>query len=332
MSPRLAYRDALLALLASDTRTVCLDSDTGLFTGADFGAAAGRYLNLGIAEQSLMGAAAGLAAGGARPFVHTMATFAASRALEFVKIDIAYNALPVRIAATHAGVSAGRLGPTHHALEDLAVMRALPNMTVVVPGDVEQVVSLLHQAAELPGPVYLRLDRGAAEPLPHPMPAPVLGRIQVLQPGGEVVLAAIGPQPLAATLAAAALLRSDGVRVTVLHVHTLAPFDTHGFLRAVDTAALVVSVEAHWATGGLGSTLAEVLCSAAPRRLLRIGIPRTFVSMVGDERQILAHYGVSGEAIHLQVLGELGLAPPLPPPSGTARRQPVRPLAREEHS
>jgi transketolase len=322
VSPRLAYRDALLALLASDARTVCLDSDTGLFTGADFGAAAGRYLDLGIAEQCLMGAAAGLAAGGARPFVHTMATFAASRALEFVKIDIAYNGLPVRIAATHAGVSAGRLGPTHHALEDLAVMRALPNMTVVVPGDAEQVVALLEQVVDLPGPVYLRLDRGAAEPLPHPMPAPVLGRIQVLSPGGEVVLAAIGPQPLAATLAAAALLREDGVGVTVLHVHTLAPFDTEAFLHAVAPASLVVSVEAHWIIGGLGSTLAEALCAAAPRRLLRVGIPRAFVSLVGSEREILAHYGVSGEAIHQQVLGELGLGPPVITPSGPPHRQP----------
>jgi transketolase len=327
VSPRLAYRDALLALLARDPRTVCLDSDTGLFTGVDFGAAAGRYLNLGIAEQSLMGAAAGLAAGGGRPFVHTMATFAASRALEFVKIDIAYNALPVRIAATHAGVSAGRLGPTHHALEDLGVMRALPNMTVVVPGDAEQVVALLQQVVDLPGPVYLRLDRGAAEPLPHPMPAPVLGEHQVLEPGGEVLLAAIGPQPLAATLAAADLLRARGLRVTVLHVHTLAPFDTPGFLRAAAPAELVVSVEAHWSTGGLGSTLAEALCSAAPRRLLRIGIPRTFVSLVGDEREILAHYGVSAEAVSGQVLAELGLAPP----TGHHSPAPLSPT-REEHS
>jgi transketolase len=330
VSPRLAYRDALLALLAGDARTVCLDSDTGLFTGADFGAAAGRYLNLGIAEQSLMGAAAGLAAGGARPFVHTMATFAASRALEFVKLDIAYNALPVRIAATHAGVSAGRLGPTHHALEDLAVMRMLPNMTVVVPGDAQQVRALLDQAVELPGPLYLRLDRGAADPLPHPMPAPVLGRLQVLQPGGEVVLAATGPQPLAATLAAAELLRGDGLRVTVLHVHTLAPFDTPNFVLAVASAALVVSVESHWATGGLGSTLAEALCSATPRRLLRIGIPRTFVSLVGDEREILAHHGVSGEEIHQRVLGELGLAPPAPTPTRPLAAHPSAP-AQKEH-
>ena len=122
-SAREAYRDLLLELMAGDPRLCCLDSDTGLFNGADLSPAGDRYVNLGIAEHNLLGMAAGLAAAGKLPYVNTMATFATTRALEVLKVDIAYNNLPVRIAATHGGLAAGHLGPTHHALEDLAVTR-----------------------------------------------------------------------------------------------------------------------------------------------------------------------------------------------------------------
>lgn len=158
---REVYRDVLVELLGEDERYVCLDSDTGLFSATSWGEGARRYLNLGIAEQNLMGVAAGLARSGRIPFVNTMATFAATRALEAVKLDIAWNDLPVRIVATHGGLSAGHLGSTHHALEDLAVMRMLPNMTVLVPADGPATESLVRAGAELPGPVYLRLGRGA---------------------------------------------------------------------------------------------------------------------------------------------------------------------------
>lgn len=158
---REVYRDTVAELLPGEPRLVVLDSDTGLFGGVDFGSAADRYLNLGIAEHTLMGTAAGLAREGRIPLVNTMAAFASSRAVEAVKIDIAMGNLPVLIAATHSGVSAGHLGPTHHALEDLAVMRALPHMTVVVPGDAAGTEDLLRQALTLGGPVYFRLGRGA---------------------------------------------------------------------------------------------------------------------------------------------------------------------------
>src|SRR5919198_6746089 len=121
---REAYRDALVPLMQTEERLVCIDTDTGLFKDVDFGSAADRYLNIGIAEHNLMGMGAGLAASGWMPFVNTMATFASTRALEAVKIDIALNAVPVRVAAPHRGLSAGHFGPTHHSLEDVAVMRA----------------------------------------------------------------------------------------------------------------------------------------------------------------------------------------------------------------
>ncbi|MGH3658463.1 MAG: hypothetical protein ACRDUA_17550, partial [Micromonosporaceae bacterium] len=167
LSAREAYREVLTELMAADERVWCLDGDTGLFDANAFGPAKDRYVNLGIAEHNLIGTAAGMAAAGLIPYVNTMAAFAATRALEAVKVDVAYNALPVRIVATHAGLAAGHLGPTHHALEDLAVMRVLPGCTVVVPADAEQAVRAVRATADLPGPVYLRLGRGPTPPLPQ---------------------------------------------------------------------------------------------------------------------------------------------------------------------
>lgn len=294
---RHAYRDVIAELMLGDERIICLDTDTGLFSGTDFGAAAHRYVNIGIAEQNLMGMAAGLAVCGWIPFVNTMAAFASTRAAEAVKIDIAYNGLPVRIAATHGGLSAGHLGPTHHCLEDLAIMRALAGMTVVIPADAGQAADLVRQVVGLPGPVYLRLGRKATPPLPDVGDRAAAGRIQSLRTGGDVVIAACGPHPVMAALAAAEELASEGIEVTVLNVHTLKPFDTEGLLTAADGASLVVTAEEHWLSGGLGSAVSEVLAEHAPARVTRIGVPDTFAGIVGDHEDLLAHFGLTGRGI-----------------------------------
>ncbi|MEV6032893.1 transketolase C-terminal domain-containing protein [Nonomuraea sp. NPDC052116] len=296
---RQAYRDHLVELMAADPRVVCLDSDTGLFAGVDFGAARERYVNVGIAEQNLMGVAAGLAASGMVPYVNTMATFATTRAAESIKIDIAYAALGVRIVATHAGLSAGHLGPTHHALEDLSVIRAMPNMTVVVPGDSEATVSLLTQLADRPGPAYVRLGRKATPPLPAGTPPAALGRLQTVR-GGEparVTIVATGPLPTLRACHAAGALEADGIPALVLQAHTLKPFDVAGLLRYVSGAELVVTVEEHWRTGGLGSAIAEALAESEPRRILRIGVPDVFAPVVGTQEELLDGAGLSVEGI-----------------------------------
>lgn len=299
LATRTTYRDHLVALMAADERVVCLDTDTGLFAGVDFGAAADRYVNLGIAEHNLMGVAAGMAASGRLPYVNTMAAFAASRAVEAVKIDIAYNALPVRIMATHSGVSAGHLGPTHHALEDLAVMRALPNMTVVVPADARGTASTLDQMAGVNGPVYVRLGRKPTPALPQDVGDPVLGRAQPIRPGRRIVIVCCGPLPTHAALGAAAEL---GEEIGVLHVHTVKPLDVDALLAATADAELVVTVEEHWRVGGLGSAVAEALSESAPRRLLRIGLPDRFVSVVGDQTEVLAAHGITAPGIAARIL------------------------------
>ncbi|MEU6983122.1 transketolase C-terminal domain-containing protein [Streptomyces sp. NPDC046324] len=293
---REAYRDTLLPLLARHPELMCLDSDTGLFS-ADHAAAAGeQYLNLGIAEQNLMGVAAGMAACGRVPFVNTMAAFATSRALEAIKIDIAYNRLPVRIMATHGGLAAGHLGPTHQALEDLAVMRVLPGMTVVVPADAAATEAFVEQSLNLPGPLYVRLGRKATPPLPVG-PPPVIGQAQTLREGGDVVLASCGPYPVLACLAAADVLAGHGIEATVLNMHTLRPLDTETLIAAARPADLVVTLEEHWRGGGLGGAVAETLAEREPVRVVRLGVPDTFVTQVGHQEHLVAHYDLTAERV-----------------------------------
>jgi len=292
---REAYRDLLVKLMADDPRLYCLDSDTGLFSGVDFGPAAGRYVNVGIAEHNLMGVAAGLAASGKIPFVNTMATFATTRALESLKVDIAYSGLPVRIAATHSGLSAGHLGPTHHALEDLAIMRSLPGFTVVTPADATATEEAVAQSVDLPGPVYLRLGRKATPAL-EAGPAE-LGRAQILREGGDLVVFACGPHPVLASLAAADLLAADGVRAAVVNVHTLKPLDVETIVSSARNVKAAITVEEHWRSGGLGGAIAETLSEHAPTRVARIGMPDTFAQEVGGQEHLLDHYGITGERI-----------------------------------
>jgi transketolase len=296
LSSREVYRDIVAELLPRDERMICLDTDTGLFSGVDFGAAGNRYVNIGIAEHTLMGAAAGLAKEGRLPFVNTMAAFACSRAIEAVKIDIAYNNLPVRIAATHSGVSAGHLGPTHHALEDLAAMRALPNMTVIVPADAASTDALVRQALALPGPVYLRLGRNATPDLPAGPPVK-LGEAQVLRQGTDITIAACGSYPVLAAVEAAELLEADGIEATVLHVHTVKPLDTATLAAAAGFTGTVITVEEHWRTGGFGAAVAEALTELMPVRVHRLGLPDRFVGVSGSQSYLLGRAGVTAAAI-----------------------------------
>ncbi|WP_156754455.1 transketolase family protein [Actinokineospora pegani] len=295
-SSREVYRDILTELMPRDERVVCLDTDTGLFGGVDFGPAAGRYVNIGIAEHTLMGAAAGLAKQGRVPFANTMAAFASSRAIEAVKINIAYNDLPVRIAATHSGVSAGHLGATHHSLEDIAAMRVLPNMTVVVAADAASTDSLVRQALALPGPVYLRLGRNAVPDLPAGPPV-VLGQAQVLRQGTDVTIAACGAYPVLSAWEAAEELSGLGIDATVLHVHTVKPLDTATLAAAAGITGTVITVEEHWRAGGFGAAVAEALTELLPVRVHRLGMPDRFVSVSGSQRYLLDRAGVTAAAI-----------------------------------
>lgn len=294
---REASRQALLKLAQQDPRIYCLDSDMGGLEDGFGAALPGQYIQVGIAEANLMSMAAAMASVGKIPFVNTMAGFASARACEQVKIDIAYNRLPVKILASHAGVAAGHLGPTHHALEDLAVMRAFPNMTVIVPADAAEIARAVEAAVHIPGPVYIRLGRKPTPPVYDGEHAFEAGRAVELRPGRDVTIVACGPYPILAALEAHDRLAETGVSARVLNAHTLKPFDTAAI---VDDAARVrgfVTVEEHNIIGGLGSAVAEVVAEHAPCRLRRIGIPDVFCDHVGGQKELLTTYGVTADRI-----------------------------------
>ncbi len=308
VSSRETYRDLLVELMQHDQRLYCLDTDTGLFNGVDFGAAADRYINLGIAEHNVMGAAAGLAASGKRPFVNTMAAFASTRALEAVKLDIAYNNLPVRVVATHGGLAAGHLGPSHHALEDLAIMRALPGMTVLVPADAAATRALIVQSLDLPGPVYIRLGRKGTPLIQASDPQSLrIGCAERLRSGDDVAIVACGPLPVMAALNAHDRLAQLDIPISaeVLNLHTIKPIDTRALIDAATRCQAVVTVEDHWLTGGLGAAVAERLSELHPTLVIRVGVPDTFAEVPGEHETLLDLYGVSSEEVVVAALAAL---------------------------
>ncbi|GIM97029.1 transketolase family protein [Paractinoplanes toevensis] len=306
-APREVHRDVLIDLMARDERVVCLDSDTGLFAGVDWGAAADRYINLGIAEQNMMSVAAGLARSGRIPYVHTMATFAATRALEQVKLDIAYNEVPVRIVATHGGLSGGHYGTSHHSLEDVGVMRMLPGMTVLVPSDAATTRELDRASTYRPGPVYLRLGRSGTPDLPAGAETPEIGRARSLRAGTDVTLVASGPYPVLAALEAAGDLATVGVSAEVLEVHTVKPLDTEALVAAAEHTTGLVVVEEHWAAGGLGSAVAECVAELGlARPVRRVAVGDHFTRGRGGHRHLLAANGITAEEVAARVWEVLG--------------------------
>ncbi len=294
---REAYRQTLLELARSDSRIVCLDSDMGGLEDMFGGQLPDQYINVGIAEANLMGVAAGMAAAGQIPFVNTISGFAAARACEQVKVDIAYNDLPVRIVVTHGGLSAGHYGPTHHSVEDVAIMRTLPNMTVVVPADVAETVEAVRAVMHLPGPVFIRLGRKATAPVydtPYPF---TIGRAVALRDGDDVTLIATGPHPVLRALDAATELAGHGVSARVLNMHTVKPLDRDAVLAAARDTAGIVTVEDHVVLGGLGGAVCEVVAGEHPCPVHRIGTPDRFSDQVGGEIDLLTAAGVTAERI-----------------------------------
>ncbi|WP_156725192.1 transketolase family protein [Streptomyces apocyni] len=294
---REAYRRTLVDLARSDPRIFCVDSDMGgletLF-GEEFPA---QYVNVGIAEANLLGVCAGLAHSGLRPYANTIASFAAARACEQLKVDVAGNNLPVRVVVTHAGLSAGHYGPTHHALEDIAIVRTLPHMTVVVPCDAAETEAVVRATTDLPGPLYVRLGRGAT-PLVNEGPYDFrLGEARLLREGENVTLVATGPYPVVMALEAAELLARQGYSARVLNMHTIKPLDTVALGRAARETGGIVTVEDHVRVGGLGAAVCETVAEDHPCPVRRIGVPDGYLDHVADERQLLEYAGVHPQSI-----------------------------------
>lgn len=294
---RVVFGQTLVELMAHDPRILLLDGDLANSTRADIVATAlpDRFLEMGIAEQNLVGVAAGLATMGFRPWISTFAVFAVKRALDQVRMTVAQTRLPVRLAGGYSGLLTGFTGKTHQAVEDIAVMRAMPHMTVLCPADAAECAAAIRWAAEHPGPVYLRLARdpvAATLPLPRPPYDPARGTW--IRRGAALTLIGTGTQ--SGRLAdAAERLAASGVDAGVLHLPACKPFDREAVLQAA-APGLVVTVEEHSVIGGLGSLVAETLAETRPTRVVRWGIPDVFGES-GPNADLLWAFGLSAERV-----------------------------------
>lgn len=300
MTKKIATREsfgrALLELGATVENLVVLDADltgatkTNLFRSAY----PDRHINCGIAEANMMCTAAGLAVEGMIPVASTFAMFAAGRAWEQVRNSIGYPSLNVKIGATHGGISVGEDGASHQCNEDIALMRAIPGMTVICPSDDVEARAALAAAVAYVGPVYLRFGR---------MPVPVFhdesyafqwGKAEILRKGTDVTLVATGLCVWEA-LQAAEILQEEGIDAQVVNVHTIKPLDAEAIAAAASTGR-VVTVEEHSVIGGLGSAVAETLSENRPMPLLRIGIQDVF-GQSGKASELLERHGLTAEGI-----------------------------------
>jgi transketolase len=295
---RLAFGQALLELGALEPRTVVLSADTqdllGIRTYIE--RYPERFIELGIAEQNAIGVASGLATTGLRPYVCAYAPFITARSMEQVRNDVAYANQRVVIGAAASGISLGVAGGTHHALEDIALMRSLPNMTVIVPADADEAYRATLATLDIDGPVYLRLGGRIEEP-PHTGADTKfqLGRAGELRAGNDVAIIACGAM-VDLAVKASDQLKGEGINARVLNMHTIKPFDREVVLKAAAETRGIVTAEEHHLVGGLGGAVADLLAVERPTRMRMIGMPDVF-AVVGPTAQVRAKYGMSVEAI-----------------------------------
>lgn len=290
---REAYGEALRELGARYRDIVVLDADLSKSTKTNVFAKAypERFFNVGIAEQNLMGTAAGLAAAGKIPFASTFAIFATGRAFEQIRNSICYPKLNVKIAATHAGLTVGEDGASHQAIEDISLMRSIPNMTVVVPADATETHQAVAWAVEYKGPVYLRLGRSSVPDVFGEGYRFEWGKAVQLAEGADLTIIAAGIMVSPARRAADELTQA-GLSARVLNMHTIKPIDKEAVIRAAAETGAIVTCEEHSIIGGLGSAVAEVLVENAPVPMERVGVLDRFGES-GVPDALLAKYNLT---------------------------------------
>lgn len=298
--------DMVHELARRDKRVVFVGSDLGVGTlNAMKKEMPERFFMEGVAEQNIIGMAAGLAMEGFIPYVNTIATFLTRRCFEQVAVDLCLHKLPVRLLASGGGMVYAPLGPTHLAIEDMAIMRALPNMTVVAPSDAEEMRRVMAASLDLPGPMYVRFGKGGDPVVEQTEFA--LGRAAWIRPKAEVVLVSTGVMT-ERCLRAADLLKGAGIACGVLHVPTVKPLDAQAVMEAARGARLLVTVEEHVINGGLGTAVAEVLIDAGGTlpAVKRLGLPDAFTRNYGSQDDLLAEVGLQPEQLADTVKATLG--------------------------
>jgi len=304
---RTAFIRALTDLARQDPRITLVTGDLGFGVVEKFAAAyPDQFVNAGVAEQNMTGVAVGMALTGRIVFTYSIGNFPTLRCLEQIRNDVCYLEADVKVVTVGGGFAYGALGISHHATEDLAIMRALPNMVVVAPGDPLEADAATRAVAFKAGPSYLRLGR-AGERAVHTEPlAFKLGKAIIVRDGGDLTLMSTGGM-LERAVQVAEKLVAEGIRVRVISMHTLKPLDTQAVVRAAQETAALVTLEEHSVIGGLGSAVAEVLAEApVPRvRFRRLALPSAFASTVGSQDYLRDAYGLSESAILAELRGVL---------------------------
>ncbi len=303
---RAAFAETLISLAESDPRivAVCNDSVSSSNLKKFQSRFPERLVNIGIAEQNMVGVASGLANSGLLPFVCGASCFLTARALEQIKVDLGYSHANVKLCGMSSGVAYGELGPTHHSIEDIAWTRAIAGMTVIVPADPIETAAALRAAADLMGPVFLRLSRMPVPAILPPGHEFHVGRAVRLRGGTDVTLIANGTM-VSRALEAACLLETDGIHAAVLNMSCVRPIDREAIVEAA-TAGPIVTVEEHTIHGGLGSAVAEVVVSTHPTRMRLLGVPGVFAP-TGSAEFLFRHFGLTPENIRaaaMEVMGE----------------------------
>lgn len=310
MTAREIYGRTLTELGKSNSKIVGVTADLAQTTAIVHFAKAfpDRFFNVGIAEQNMFGIAAGLAKAGLIPFASTMAIFACLRGGEQVRTDIAYQNLPVKIIATHAGISFGHAGTTHHCTEDFAIMRAIANMTVICPADGIETSKAVQACADTPDPVYIRIGRGFEPPCYESDNYTFeIGKAITMREGTDLTIICCGIAVLQSLQAAKALAEQDNLSVRVINMHTIKPIDREAILKAVVDTRRILTVEEHNVLGGLGDAVASVIAESGKGCVFKKhGIQDVF-SAIGYAEDLYAYYGLDANGIIDQVRAMVGL-------------------------
>lgn len=298
IATRDAYGEALIEIGKDNENVVVLDADLSKSTkthgfGQEF---PNRFINVGIAEQNLIGTAAGLATAGKIPFASTFAMFATGRAFEVIRNSVGYPKLNVKICATHSGITVGEDGASHQALEDISCMRTIPNMTVIVPADGVETKAAIHAISKMDGPVYVRLGRLAVPTINDKASYEFkIGKGVTLKEGTDVTIIATGLM-VSEALEAAKELETKGINARVINIHTIKPLDDEIIIKAAKETGAIVTAEEHNIIGGLGSAVAEVISESYPVLLKRIGTKDTFGES-GKPADLMKKYGLTKDNI-----------------------------------
>ncbi|SHJ86365.1 transketolase family protein [Tepidibacter formicigenes] len=297
IATREAYGNALVKLGKENENVVVLDADLSKSTKTagfkkEF---PNRFFNMGIAEQNLIGAAAGLSTAGKIPFASTFAMFAAGRAFEIIRNSVCYPKLNVKICATHAGITVGEDGASHQSVEDVAAMRSIPNMTVIVPADGVEAEKVIFKVAEYNGPVYVRLGRSAVPTIFDESYEFEIGKGIEIKEGNDATVIACGIMVNEA-IKAYEILKEEGISLRVINMPTIKPIDTDIIVKAAKETGAIITAEEHNVIGGLGSAVSEVLAENYPVPVKRVGVKDTFGES-GTPNELLEKYGLTADEI-----------------------------------